>query len=1062
MRKLAVLLLLAGLALPAFAAKRVTVEQLEQALAAAQGKSDAEVARQLSNFELTERFSSLKLSRWKSDLPGDKARQALVALADASAFLDPPAAEIPSTPAPDFAAQRQIMGLVVHYVSTTIPQLPNFLATRATERFEDSPREQNMQSPLNQYRPLHRVGSSNASVIYRDGKEVVDAEPAKAEKPTGFEQGLRTWGEFGPILSTILVDAARNKLVWSRWEQGAAGPLAVFTYAVPREKSHYEVAYCCIPDSDGIHAHPFQQLAGYHGEMSVDPATGTILRLKLEADMKATDPVVKASIVVEYGPMEIGGKSYICPLKSIAYSAAQALQTMYTEPLQAAPVCLTCGSAAIPNSQYAYTELGPVKTLLNDIVFEQYHLFRAEVRVVPGMDAEIAPGLPPLGAENTNPASAENANSPSPAAKPPETAAAGKPSPAPPAESSVPATPPAPPTSSAPEPANTEISMAEATGIPDAPANSHPTMPGTGFTLRTTARLVDVGVVASDKKGHPVTDLKPGDFEIYDNGRKQELRYFSQAAGEAPEQASAVSGPPVAGQDQTAGPGTQSVFSNRHSAAGDGKSVATTAESNVTILLLDGSNLAFGDLTYARSEALRFLKALPANERVGLYAMKSVGFQVLSEETTDHALLEAKLAQWMPSAQDLANAQTEEQRNRQQIEWVHSIEDLLYVNGHTSNDPEGHNQTLDPQLRDWGSDPGRDAMAILVGVARHLAALPGHKNLVWISSDNVLADWSNKAVSIEKSSRLIESFALRAQEAMNDAHVSIYPLDASQLEAAVVDASIGNRNVELAPTVPVIPALVKMQEGPEATAGQDLNINQRRDLNPGRLTAQMQQDTHPIQGPIRHLAEATGGRVFRRSGSIVAELDGVVNDGRAAYLLSFTPDQPADGTYHLLTVKLAGRRDITLRYRTGYQYDKEPATLKDRFRQAIWQPADVAEIALTAKPLAAAKGLTLKLNIAATDLDLAQQGEFWAGKLDIFLVERDDAALHAKVTGQTMALRLKPATYQKLMRDGIPLEQSMEIKPDTGSVRVVVVDENTGRMGSVTIPTTAIGGNVKM
>jgi hypothetical protein len=218
----------------------------------------------------------------------------------------------------------------------------------------------------------------------------------------------------------------------------------------------------------------------------------------------------------------------------------------------------------------------------------------------------------------------------------------------------------------------------------------------------------------------------------------------------------------------------------------------------------------------------------------------------------------------------------------------------------------------------------------------------------------------------------------------------------------------------------------------------------------------MQQDIHPIQGAFREVAEATGGRVFRRSGSIAVELNGVVNDGHAAYLLSFTPDQPADDRYHLLTIKLAGRHDISLRYRTGYQYSKEPATIRDRFREAVWQPTDVGEVALTAKPMAASKGGILKLNVAATDLDLAQQEGFWAGKLDIFLVQRDDAGLRAQVSGQTIGLRLKPATYQELMRDGIPLMQSFEIKPNTASVRAIVVDENSGRMGSVTVPVAAL------
>ena len=55
MRALALLLTLIGFVLPAFGAKRVTVDQSEQALAAAHSLQDVEVARQLSVLELTER-----------------------------------------------------------------------------------------------------------------------------------------------------------------------------------------------------------------------------------------------------------------------------------------------------------------------------------------------------------------------------------------------------------------------------------------------------------------------------------------------------------------------------------------------------------------------------------------------------------------------------------------------------------------------------------------------------------------------------------------------------------------------------------------------------------------------------------------------------------------------------------------------------------------------------------------------------------------------------------------------------------------------------------------------
>jgi len=204
-------ILVVMLASHAWAAKRVTVDQLEQILNASQGKSDAEVAWHLSDLELTERLSSTRLARWKASLPGDKVQEALVALADASEFRDPPAAEIPATAPPDVAAQRRMLALTVNYVGKTIPLLPNFFANMVTTRFEDTPLRQNLDHSTTPYRPLHSVGNSSATVTYRHGHEAVDTGATKYKKP----EGLTTWGVFGPILGTVLEDAARSKLAWS-------------------------------------------------------------------------------------------------------------------------------------------------------------------------------------------------------------------------------------------------------------------------------------------------------------------------------------------------------------------------------------------------------------------------------------------------------------------------------------------------------------------------------------------------------------------------------------------------------------------------------------------------------------------------------------------------------------------------------------------------------------------------------------------------------------------------------------------------------------------------------
>jgi len=336
-----------------------------------------------------------------------------------------------------------------------------------------------------------------------------------------------------------------------------------------------------------------------------------------------------------------------------------------------------------------------------------------------------------------------------------------------------------------------------------------------------------------------------------------------------------------------------------------------------------------------------------------------------------------------------------------------------------------------------GSNPARASMVILVGVARRLAAVPGHKNLVWVSSDNVFADWSNQEVGTDRKVGFLDGFALRAQEAMNDAHVAVYPFDVSQLETAAIAAETQHRNVMLDPTNPGAGSMPSNSTG-------------------GRIKAEMLQDIHPIQWPVRQVAEATGGRTIRRSGDLAAALSEIVEDGRGSYLLSFSPDQAADGQYHSITVKVGGKQhDLTLHYRNGYLYTKEPATLKDRFQQAVWQPMDANELTLTAKVLRMESGANIKINIATAGLNMEQLSERWVDTLDVFFIQRDDAGVHAQVEGQTLGLRLKPSTYDRLMSTGIPYEHAVQSKPDMASLRILVVDSNSGRMGSVTIPASA-------
>jgi hypothetical protein len=228
-------LALTSFALPATAAKRVTVAQLAQIVVAGRNQTDATLAPKLADLELTERLSQETLSHWQIESLGPASRQAIVLLAEESSFLDLPSAELPVTPAPDIPTQRQILAQTVVYVSKAIPQLPNFFATRITTRYEDSPLQQgaNPQQRTIGYKPLHFLAKVSVPVVYRDGQEIADSGGSPGKKSAALLQGLNSWGEFGPVLRTVFVDAAQNQLSWGHWEKDGDRTLAVFRYKVP-------------------------------------------------------------------------------------------------------------------------------------------------------------------------------------------------------------------------------------------------------------------------------------------------------------------------------------------------------------------------------------------------------------------------------------------------------------------------------------------------------------------------------------------------------------------------------------------------------------------------------------------------------------------------------------------------------------------------------------------------------------------------------------------------------------------------------------------------------------
>jgi hypothetical protein len=252
------------------------------------------------------------------------------------------------------------MRQLLEFVTKTIHQIPDFSATQTTARFNKSVegREESALVPNWSFQAAKTV---TETAFFHTGYEIANPVAAKSSKSHSELEGLITPDFFGSILGKVLMDAAQSTLGWSHWEEGASGPQAVFRYSVPVEKSHYQVIFCCSPWIDGDHI--FRRTSSYHGEIAVDPTTGAILRLTVLADIKSDILLLDHSnLLIEYGNVQIAGKSYICPVKSISVVTANklVLDSFEATSIRGGPIENHAGSGWL------------LRTFLDEVVFDQF------------------------------------------------------------------------------------------------------------------------------------------------------------------------------------------------------------------------------------------------------------------------------------------------------------------------------------------------------------------------------------------------------------------------------------------------------------------------------------------------------------------------------------------------------------------------------------------------------------------------------------------------------------------------------------------------------------------
>lgn len=313
--------------LPDAVGQEVTIAQLRSFLVDQHRlkQSDPETADRLSSVWLSERLTGAALRGIIIEAgPGPEAVEQLRLLADGSMFAAPVATETPTDPRPSPEQEDAMLAAAARYAQTALQHLPDFLAVRITRRFDNRPVALDAKHTRARTQ-MHWIGEFKNRITYRHGAEI--AEDSAASQQTYAElaahPGLVSMGEFGPILAQVFSDFKQGKIAWARWEiDPVRGRLAVFRYSVPKPASHYLVDFCCYTTpEDETRELSFREHPAYHGEVMLSPDSGSVLRITIEGDLDTSAPLLTSQLAVQYDDVEIGGRSYICPVRAIAMTA---------------------------------------------------------------------------------------------------------------------------------------------------------------------------------------------------------------------------------------------------------------------------------------------------------------------------------------------------------------------------------------------------------------------------------------------------------------------------------------------------------------------------------------------------------------------------------------------------------------------------------------------------------------------------------------------------------------------------------------------------------------------
>jgi VWFA-related protein len=404
--------------------------------------------------------------------------------------------------------------------------------------------------------------------------------------------------------------------------------------------------------------------------------------------------------------------------------------------------------------------------------------------------------------------------------------------------------------------------------------------------FRAETEVVVLDLVARDKKGHTVRDLRPEEVQVFEDGVKQEASGFrfldTRAAGVAVEEEQEATG-----GAQASAPSTQD--ERRHL--------------NLVTMVFD--QLGPDGRQIARKAALDFLDLADRPDVFVSVFQVSESLKLVQQFTTNRDLVRdgvlsatGQLATGFTQATDaLVRATRESEEAKDRLQTVgQSITSAAGANnaaqiGREASIAELAVNALRLTETLQREQQGRSSLFSLLALARKQQVLAGRKTILFFSE------------GLQTPPSLEHVLQATISEA-NRANVSVYAIDARGLLTAN----------QLESTRAMLNQASATSQRQQLLRGQ-VPVTREEMLIADNAEASLRMD---VQGALADLAEGTGGTLIANTNDMRANLSRTVGDLAGYYEIAYTPtNREYDGHFRRLSVKVT-RPSVTVQARSGY------------------------------------------------------------------------------------------------------------------------------------------------